>query len=86
MLFRSHYDLKAPFCLLVSSLHEKYHNGFLQIPMCLVRGNYKYLIDNHMKYLDDDDIEGIMSKLSINRENCGWRSTYTWTEPAPMEG
>lgn len=81
-----HYDLKASFCLLVSSLHQKYHNGYLQLPMSLVRGDYRYLIDNYLKYLDDDDIEGIMSKLSINRENCGWRSTYTWIEPSTEKG
>jgi len=51
-----HYDMRVPFCLLVSSLHEKYHNGALQIPMDLVHGDIQYFIDNYLTFLDDDAV------------------------------
>jgi len=80
-IIQLHYDLKISFCVLVSSLHEKYHRGFLQIPMELIRGNYQYIIDHYMRFLEDDEIEYIMSKLSINKDNCGWTTSYSWVEP-----
>ena len=58
-------------------MHEKFHNGFLSIPLQLVRGNYKTFLEEYSKYMDDDDLETIESRLSITESNCGWsRDNY----------
>lgn len=67
-----HYELKAPFCLLVKSLHDKYHNGYLEIPIDMVHGDYNYFINNYISFFEDDEASSIISKLSVNRQNCGW--------------
>lgn len=35
------------YVLLVTTLHEKFHNGFLHIPMEYVNGNWEYLLNNY---------------------------------------
>jgi len=74
-----HYQNHLGFVPLLSSLHEKFHNGYLDIPMELVRGNYQYWIDNYSAYLEEDDLKMILSRLDINRNNCGWTS-YKWNK------
>ena len=39
-----HYNDRVGFIPLVSSLHEKYHNGFLVIPPKLIHGGWQYLL------------------------------------------
>jgi len=73
-----HFQMKVPFVPLVSSLHEKFHNGFLKIPMELVYGSIDYLIDNLFPYLDEEDKIIIQERLSINKYNCGWTEGYKW--------
>lgn len=75
-----HYDMRAPFVLLVHSLHDKFHNGFLQLPMELVHGDYRYLVENYISYLDDNEAELITTRLSVTRQNCGWTSGYKWVD------
>ena len=41
-----HFQNKVGYVLMLSSLHEKYHNGFMQIPIEFVSGDYKYLLTN----------------------------------------
>lgn len=67
-----HYKMKASFVPLVASLHEKFHNGFLKIPMELVHGDYKYLVDKYLHILDKEDQNIISERLKINFDNCGW--------------
>jgi hypothetical protein len=73
-----HYDLKVPFVVLLKSMHEKFHNGFLKIPINLVHGDLRYFIDNYKEFLEDDDVEIIYDRLSVNFENCGWANKYNW--------
>lgn len=77
-----HYQMYAPFCLLVSSIHEKYHNGFINIPMEIVKGDTKYFISTYGSFMDDETLSGFYNKLNINKENCGWykndQNIYTW--------
>ena len=75
-----HYDLKVPFCLLISSLHDKFHNGFLQIPMEIVHGDIQHLLQNNLGFLEDSEVESITSRLGITRANCGWTNGYRWIE------
>lgn len=80
-----HYDMRSPFVLLIRSLHDKFHNGFLQLPMNLVHGDYKYLVENYMTYLEDEEADLITSRLCITEENCGWTKGYRWLAPTCEE-
>ena len=73
-----HYDMRVPFCLLISSLHEKFHNGALMIPMDLVHGDVQYFITTYLSFLDDDAVESITNRLGVTKENCGWEKGYRW--------
>ncbi len=74
-----HYNNEIGYTPLLSSLHEKYHNGYLLIPMEIVHGNYRSFYEKYVMYLDDDDVSDIQEKLNINKENCGWKK-YNWSK------
>lgn len=42
-----HFTNKVGFVVLIKSLHEKFHNGYLAIPMNYVQGNWQYLLENY---------------------------------------
>ena len=42
-----HYQNNVGYVLLVRSLHEKFHNGKLAIPIDIVLGNWKFIIENY---------------------------------------
>jgi len=72
-----HYQNRLGYITLLKSMHEKFHNGFLKIPINLVRGNYQYFLDHYSKYLDEADLDIISERLSINEHNCKWsRDNY----------
>jgi len=67
-----HFRNQIGFVNLVSSIHEKFHNGFLNIPKTLIKGNYNTYLEEYSKYLDEDELETINSRLSITEHNCNW--------------
>ncbi len=67
-----HYSNKIGYTTLIKSLHEKFHNGFLHIPINFVRGDYKYFLSKYLQYLDEEDIDVINSRLTVTESNCGW--------------
>jgi len=67
-----HYTNYVGYCLLLKSMHEKFHNGFLQIPIDLVNGNYKKFLSDYEKYIDKEDMENIQKRLNTNVSNCLW--------------
>lgn len=71
-----HFRMKVGYVVLVSSLHEKFHNGAFDIPMEIVRGDYQYLVDNILPYLDEHDVELVRKYLSVDKSNCNW--TLKW--------
>jgi len=72
-----HYENRIGYITLLKSLHEKFHNGFLSIPINLIKGNYKYFIDNLMEYLDDEDIDQINERLAVKETDVSWsRDNY----------
>lgn len=73
-----HFKMLVPFVPLISSLHEKFHNGFLKIPMEIVYGNCDYLMKEIFPYIDPDEQNIVNERLTINRYNCGWESGYKW--------
>jgi len=82
MTIEAHYKNKIGYIPLVSSLHEKYHNGFLNIPMELISGNYSKYMAEYGSYLEDEDVELIQERMSINKGNCGWGESYRWVKNA----
>ena len=67
-----HFQNKVGYVTLLKSLHEKFHNGYLDIPISYVKGDYNYFITNYSKFIDDVEIETIQSRLAINENNCLW--------------
>ncbi len=64
-----HYTDRVGYIPLVSSLHEKFHNGFLQIPIEFTKGNFNAFIKDYSGFLEDDDLERLSSRLAIKKEN-----------------
>jgi hypothetical protein len=72
-----HFKNKLGYVTLLKSMHEKFHNGRLDIPINFVKGDYRYFMTNFSKYLDEQDLETIESRLAINQSNCSWsRDNY----------
>lgn len=67
-----HYQMRTPFVLMIKSMHEKFHNGFLKLPMELVHGDYKYFFENYAKYMDENTLNKVEERLAINSKNCEW--------------
>lgn len=67
-----HFKNKVGYATLLKSMHEKFHNGYLEIPIILVKGDYKYFIREYSKYLDESDLDTINSRLAVNESNCDW--------------
>jgi hypothetical protein len=67
-----HFQNKIGYITLLTSMHEKFHNGKLGIPISLVKGDYRYFMNNYSKYLDDADLERLEERLAVNESNCTW--------------
>ena len=67
-----HFMNKVGYVTLIKSMHEKFHNNYLNVPIGLVKGDYNYFIQNYSKYLDDEDLDNINERLSITESNCNW--------------
>jgi len=67
-----HFLNKIGYSVMVQTLHEKLHNGFLDIPMKLIKGNYRDFISEYSKYIDEEDLETINYRMSITKSSCGW--------------
>jgi hypothetical protein len=64
-------------------MHEKFHNGHLDIPISLVKGDYRWFVREYAKYLEDDELNTINTRLAANETNVSWsRDNY----PAAAEG
>jgi len=67
-----HFMNRVGYVTVIKSMHEKFHNGCLTIPMNLVRGDYGYFLRTYSHYLDESDQETINHRLSITESNCTW--------------
>jgi len=67
-----HFSNNIGYVSLLTSMHEKFHNGYLRIPIEAVQGNYKYFLDNFIGLLDEDDVEKIHERLNCHMGNCNW--------------
>jgi hypothetical protein len=76
-----HFKNKIGYVTLLKSMHEKFHNGRLNIPISLVKGDYKYFMTNFSRYLDEYDLESMEERMVITDLNQSWtRDNY----PAAM--
>ncbi len=72
-----HFKNKIGYVTLIESMHEKFHNGYLSIPIELVRGDYQYFINQYSKHLDEADIEEMQARLAVKHSNTNWsRDNY----------
>jgi len=80
-----HFQNRVSIISLIQSLHQKFHNGFLNLPMELVHGDYKYFMNHYSSYLDDSDLETIQSRLAIKFDNCGFGNNYCWVKDGYLD-
>lgn len=80
-----HYEMRVPFISLLKSIHEKFTNGYLKIPMEFVHGDHTYFLNNYAEYLDEEDLNPIYERLKVTKENCGWKEGYKWIVPTNGE-
>jgi len=72
-----HFMNKVGYVTLIKSMHEKFHNGHLLIPTEVIKGDYRYFVNEYSRYLEEEDIDKINQRLSITEGNCGWtRNDY----------
>lgn len=72
-----HFKNRVGYVTLLKSMHEKFHNGRLDIPIELVRGDYKTYLREYTRHLDEVDLETIEARLATNEHNCSWsRDNY----------
>jgi hypothetical protein len=72
-----HFKNKVGYTTLIKSIHEKFHNGFLAIPVDYVKGDFRSFLSEYTEFMEDEDLDTITQRLSINESNCGWgRNEY----------
>lgn len=75
-----HFQNRVSVISLIQSMHQKFHNGFLNLPMDLVHGDYKYFMEHYASYLEDSELETIQARLALNFDNCGFGEGYKWVK------
>jgi hypothetical protein len=69
-----HFKNKVGYIPLLSDLHKKYHSGFLELPIELVSGDYKYILENYP--IDEEERDRIYTLCNIKKDSCsdvGWK-------------
>jgi len=78
-----HFKNKIGYTTLIKSIHEKFHNGYLTIPVSFVKGDFQWFLDEYSRYIDEQDLDTIQSRLAVSESNCTWsRDEY----PIAAEG
>lgn len=67
-----HFANQIGYVTLLRSIHEKFHNGKLTIPIDAVKGNHKQFLKDYSKYIDEDELDKIETRLATNDTNCNW--------------
>lgn len=68
-----HFQNKIGYIPLLSDLHEKFHNGFLKLPIELTYGDYKKFMKEYS--IDDSDIDKVNENINTHLTDCkvGWK-------------
>jgi len=76
-VIKLHFENRIGYTILIKSMHEKFHNGCLDIPINLIHGNYNYFIQNYGGYLDNEQLEKVNQRLRVTRNTVSWtRNNY----------
>lgn len=67
-----HFKNKIGYTTLLKSMHEKFHNGKLAIPINFVKGDYNYFLREYSKYLDDDELEKVELRIATKHTDTTW--------------
>lgn len=67
-----HFKNRIGYVTLIRTMHEKFHNGHLDIPIEFVKGDYRRFIADYSRYMEDEDLNRINSRLTIHESNVGW--------------
>jgi hypothetical protein len=67
-----HFKNKIGYVALIKSMHEKFHNGFLDIPIETVKGDYKHFMKEYAPFLDEQDIDRLNERMLKKVSNCNW--------------
>jgi len=63
-----HFQNKIGYIPLLSDLHKKYHNGFLELPIELVHGDYMHILKTFN--MDDADKDKIYQLCQVKKKDC----------------
>jgi hypothetical protein len=73
-----HFLNRVGYAVLLKSIHEKHHNGYMPIPVEIIKGNYSRFLRDYTQYIDEDELNNINDKLTVHEHNCNWgRDNYT---------
>ena len=76
-----HFQNKIGYVTLLRSMHEKFHNGALDIPVEFVKGDFRNFVSRYSQFLDDEDLDKMQYRLAMNESNCSWtRNNYPAAE------
>jgi hypothetical protein len=67
-----HFLNRVGYAVLLKSIHEKHHNGYMPIPIESIKGNYSRFLRDYTQYIDEDDLNFINEKLTVHEHNCSW--------------
>lgn len=59
-----HYQNKVGYVVILSDLHCKFHNGFLNLPIELVQGDYKHILTHYS--IEENEYDKICSYCNIH--------------------
>lgn len=62
-----HFQNRVGYTLLASTYHEKYHNGFLELPIELCHGDFHYILNEYP--MDDVDRELVQELIGKKMED-----------------
>ena len=80
-----HHHIPSMFTLVSALVNKKIENNedYLTIPVSFVKGDYQHFLDEYSRYIDEQDLDTIQSRLAVNESNCTWaRDEY----PVAAEG
>lgn len=66
-VIKIHFQNKVGYIVLISSLHAKYHSGFLNIPIELVMGSYKNILTDYN--IDETEYDHICKLCGVKIED-----------------
>jgi len=62
-----HFQNKVGYVILLSDLHSKYHSGFLNIPIEIVHGDYRFFMSHYT--IEENEFDRITSLCNIHIED-----------------